>query len=86
MSARSKLLDYLDKFHPQKLGTTEVIGIADKAVELFGDNVQRTELHALCERAILALHMHSHAGINKPGFMQCREGLCRDYHRMTEAR
>lgn len=46
---------------------------------------QRMEIHALCERAILALHIHGHAGINKPNFMQCREGLCRDYHRIMEA-
>ncbi len=35
---------------------------------------------ALAERAVVALHMHRHAGINKPGFDDCREGLCAEWH------
>ena len=35
---RTAMLDYLDKFLPRKLGTTEVIEIADKAAEIFGDS------------------------------------------------
>jgi hypothetical protein len=31
-------------------------------------------------RAVLASHMRNHAGISKPGFNQCREGFCAEWH------
>ena len=41
-------------------------------------------LRELAERAVVALHMHGHAGIRKANFTECREGLCKDWHELSE--
>jgi hypothetical protein len=38
------------------------------------------ELPELAERAVVALHMHFHAGLTKPGFEECRKDLCGEWH------
>ena len=45
----------------------------------------RGEMAELAERAVVALHMHFHAGLNKPGFDDCRKDLCGDWHRINSA-
>lgn len=39
----------------------------------------------LAERGVVALHMHQHAGIAKPGFDDCRTYLCGDWHALLAA-
>lgn len=38
------------------------------------------ELPELAERAVVALHMHFHAGMTRPGFEDCRKDLCGEWH------
>jgi len=43
------------------------------------------DLLELAGRAVVALHMLKHAGMTKPTFNDCREGLCDDWHKLKEA-
>lgn len=43
-------------------------------------------LDELAQRAVLALHLQNHARLTKPTFMDCREGLCGDYHALLAKR
>lgn len=43
-----------------------------------------TDMTALAYRMVVANHMRSHAGLNKPDFDDCRQGFCGDWHSLQE--
>lgn len=50
------------------------------------DECDDSRYRLLAQEAVVALHMHRHAGLTEPGFEECRQGLCKDWHDLEEKR